>query len=170
MHRSTIAGALRAGVLAIALAGVAGAAWAQSAPSAANVKIAREIVLASGATRAFEGAVPSIMQQALSIFVQQNPDLQKELLGTAEALRPEFEKRASEIVDIIARAYAGRFSEAELKTILSFYQSDVGKKFVAQLPAVLDEGFTRTQEWGAKLSEEVVVRMRTEMKKKGHAI
>jgi hypothetical protein len=170
MHRSLLSGALRTGALLLALAGFAGAVWAQSAPSAANVKIAREIVLASGASRAFEGAVPSIMKQALSIFMQQNPDLQKDLIATAEALRPEFEKRAVEIVDIIARSYASRFNEAELKALLAFYTSDVGKKFVAQLPAVLEESFVRTQEWGGKLSEEVVARMRAEMKKKGHAI
>jgi len=171
MFRWTIGGALRASILLIALAGFGSAAVAQSSPpSAASVQLAREVVLASGATRAFEGVIPSILQQSLSVFVQQNPDLQKDLTEAIKAIGPEFEKRSSDIIDIIATTYASRFSEAELKELLTFYRSAVGKKFVAQLPNVLEESFVKTQEWGGRISEEVVVRLRAEMKKKGHAI
>jgi hypothetical protein len=57
-----------------------------------------------------------------------------------------------------------------LKEILTFYQSAVGKKFVTQLPSVLEESFVKTQEWGGKISEEVVQQLRAEMKKRGHTI
>lgn len=170
MLRSTLAGVLRAVALLIALSAFSHALAQTAAPSATNFKLARDFVVASGATRAFEGVVPSILQQSLGVFVQQNPDLQKVLTETVQAMAPEFEKRGSEIIDIIARVYASRFTEAELKQILAFYQSDVGKKFVTLQPSVLEESFVKTQEWGGKLSEEVVVRLRAEMKKKGHAI
>lgn len=167
MFRTIVAGALRAGVFAIALAGLTGAASAQS-PS--TVQLGRDIVEASGATRAFDGIVPSILQQTANIFTQQNPDLQKEIIGSLKELAPEFEKRRSEIIDLIARVYATRFSEAELKEILAFYRSPTGKKFVVQLPTILEEGYAKTQEWGGKLSEEVVQKLRADMKKKGHTI
>jgi hypothetical protein len=167
MSRGTIA-RLRAGALliALALAAVVSAAHAQSA----NVQIAREVVVASGATRAFDGVVPSILQQSLNVYLQQNPDLQKDLTESIKAIAPGFEKRRSEIVDIIASVYATRFTEAELKALLAFYTSAVGKKFVAQLPSVLEESFIKTQEWGGRLSEEIVQSLRVEMKKRGHAI
>ncbi len=66
--------------------------------------------------------------------------------------------------------YATRFSQQELKELLTFYQSAVGKKFVTLLPNVLEESFIKTQEWGGKLSEEIVQTMRAEMKKRGHTI
>jgi hypothetical protein len=167
MFRVTVA-RLCAGALLIALALTGGisALYAQ----AANVQIAREVVVASGATRAFDGVVPSILQQSLNVFLQQNPDLQKDLTESVRAIAPTFEKRTTEIVDIIAAVYATRFTEAELKALLAFYTSPVGKKFVAQLPSVLEESFVKTQEWGGKLSEEIVQSLRAEMKKRGHAI
>ena len=102
--------------------------------------------------------------------MQQNPDLAKDLSETVKGMAPDFEKRVSEIVDIVASVYATRFSEAELKDILNFYRSASGKKLVAQLPSVLEESFIKTQEWSAKISEQIVVRLRNDMKKKGHTI
>jgi hypothetical protein len=171
MYRLKFAG-LWAGALALMLIGLAGAAVAQqpAQPGAAQVQLGRDLVESSGATRAFDGVVPSILQQALNSFVQQNPDLQKDLVTSIQAIRPEFEKRRSEIIDLVARVYATRFTEGELKEIITFYRSNTGKKFVTQLPSVLEESFTKTQEWGAKISEEIVVRLRAEMKKKGHTI
>jgi hypothetical protein len=170
MFRSTLAGALRALTLLTALGAFGATAAAQTAPTSANVQIAREVVVASGATRAFEGVVPSILQQSLNVFVQQNPDLQKTLVEALKTIGPGFEKRTSEIIDIIASVYATRFSPQELKELLTFYQSAVGKKFVTLLPNVLEESFVKTQEWGGKLSEEIVQTLRAEMKKRGHTI
>jgi hypothetical protein len=172
MFRLSIAAGARAIALMMTLAALNVSAQAQqTAPaSPAAVQLARDVVLASGATRAFDGVVPSILQQSLGVFVQQNPDLQKELTATIKGFAPEFEKRVSEIIDIVARVYASRFAEAELKEILAFYRSTTGKKMVSLLPNVLEESFVKTQEWGAKLSEEVVIRLRTDMKKKGHTI
>jgi uncharacterized protein len=168
MFRLTVAAALRAGALLIALS-AATAAVAQTTQSA-NFSLARDVVVASGATRAFEGVIPSILQQSLSVFLQQNPDLGKDLSETVKGMAPDFEKRVSEIVDIVASVYATRFSEAELKDILNFYRSASGKKLVAQLPSVLEESFVKTQEWSAKISEQIVVRLRNDMKKRGHTI
>ena len=170
MFRSTVAGTLRALALLAALAASSTTALAQAAPGAPTVQLAREVVLASGATRSFEGVIPGILGQSLSVFVQQNPDLQKELTESIKTIAPSFEKRASEIVDIIARVYATRFSEAEMKELLTFYRSAVGKKFVSVLPNVLEESFVKTQEWGGRLSEEIVIGLRAEMKKRGHTI
>lgn len=159
----------RAGALALVLAGFCGAAQAQQ-PTPAQIQTAREIVLASGASRSFEPIVPSILQQAIAMFVQQNPDLQKQLTEAAQAIQPEFEKRRDEAIEIVARVYAGRFTEAELKEILAFYVSPVGKKYVTTQPVVLEESFRLVQQWGGKVSEEIVTRMRAEMKRRGHNI
>jgi hypothetical protein len=171
MLRLTVAGALRALALIAALSAFTTAAFAQAAaPSASAVNVAREVVEASGATRSFSGVIPNILGQSLSVFVQQNPDLQKDLTESVQAIAPAFEKRVTEISDIVARVYATRFTEPELKELLTFYRSPVGKKFVSVLPNVLEESFVKTQEWGGKLSEEIVVSLRAEMKKRGHTI
>jgi hypothetical protein len=164
------AGILRAGALAFALASLPLVAHAQQQPSAAHLQVARDVVEASGAARAFDTVVPAVMQQSYTLFLQQNPDLQKPLQESLVVIRPEFDARRVEIRDLVAAVYAKRFSEPELKDLLAFYRSTTGKKFVAEIPSVLEESFGRTQEWGGRLSEEIVARLRVEMKKRGHAI
>jgi hypothetical protein len=155
--------------LAVTLASLSVAALAQQ-PSASHLQVARDVVEASGATRAFDAVIPAVMQQTYSLFQQQNPDLQKPLAEAIVTLRPEFDARRVEIRDLVAQVYAKKFSEAELKDLLAFYRSSSGKKFVAEIPGVLEESFGKTQEWGGKLSEEIIIRLRAEMKKRGHTI
>ena len=68
--------------------------------------------------------------------------------------RPLSRSAAPKSSIFVARVYAAKFTEAELKELLVFYRSTIGKKFVAEQPAVLEEGFRRTQEWSAKISED----------------
>ena len=169
MYRKTALHLLRAGAFALALA-VPGLAFGQAQPSAALIQIARDVVDASGAARSFDSVIPGMLQRSINAFVPQNPDLQKPIVESVQTIAPAFEKRRSEIIDIIARVYATKFTEAELKELLAFYRSTIGKKFVAEQPAVLEESFRRTQEWSAKLSEDIVNALRAEMKKRGHNI
>ena len=176
MNRPTIIRALRAGALTIALAMLASGAQAQQPapkgppPSAAQIQLARDIIDASGAGRAFDGVIPTIMQQAYGSFLQQNPDLQKQLVEAINAIRGDFEKRQPEVVALMAQAYASHFTEAELKDLITFYRSPSGQKLVKELPAVLDESFGAVRQWGAKTSEEFITALRAEMKKRGYTI
>ena len=170
MYLKPVLQLLRVGAFVFALAGFAGVAAAQQPPSAAQIQIARDVVEASGAARSFEPLIRGILQSTINTFVPQNPDLQKPIVESVQTIAPAFEKRRSEITDILARVYAVKFTEAELKELLTFYRSTIGKKFIAEQPAVLEEGFRRTQEWSTKISEEIVAALRVEMKKRGHAI
>lgn len=176
MIRETFARALKLGALAVVIGYFAASAQAQQPaakgppPTAAQIQLAKDIIDVSGAGRAFDPVVPSVMQQTFAGFVQQNPDLQKQLLETMNGLRPAYEKRQSELVDMMATSYASHFTEAELKELLTFYRSATGKKLTVELPLVLEESFTKARDWGGKLSGEISTRVREEMKKKGFTI
>lgn len=81
---------------------------------------------------------------------------------------PEFEKRKAEISAILARVYAEKFSEAELKEIIAFYESPTGKKFVGATADIGKQTMGRLQEWSGKVSKDATDRLKAEMKKKGH--
>jgi hypothetical protein len=161
--------ALRAGAIFAALFGFAATANAQ-APSAAQQKLARQVVEISGSSRAFDSVIPQLFQQVYATYVQQNPDLSKDLATTLEALIPEFEKRKDEITTIASIAFAEKFTEAELNDLLAFYNSPTGKKLVAQNNDILRDAYAKTQEWTGKVSQQLIERLKTEMKKKGHTI
>lgn len=161
--------AARAGAIVIALFGFAVVAQAQ-APSASHLKLALQVVELQGSGRSFEGAVPSILTQVYQQYVSQNPDLEKDIGAALRAMLPEFDKRKDEISAILARVYAEKFTEADLKEILVFYESPAGKKFVAATADIGKETMGKLQEWSGKLSKDVTERLKAEMKKKGHNI
>lgn len=147
----------------------AGSASAQQAaqPSPAAIAAARELVVANGEARAFEGVIPEIVNGAARSFVPTNPDLAKPLSEVAQTLRVEFEKRQGEVVQLLATAYASRFTEAELKEALAFYKTPTGKKLVTERPIIVQEAVQGIQLWGAQLNGLAVDAVREAMKKKG---
>ncbi|QTL01883.1 DUF2059 domain-containing protein [Aquabacter sp. L1I39] len=169
MRCSTAARHIGMGLLALML--VTAPALAQqpaAAPSPAALQTARDLVQANGEAHAFDGVIQNLVDGAALGFVQTNPDLAPQLRDLAVALRPEFDKRQTEIIDILATSYATRFTEAELKEALAFYKSPVGQKLVTDRPAIVQQAVQNMQAWGAKLNNEVMDRIRSEMKKKGY--
>jgi len=150
-------------VFTIAFTGVAAAQ--QASPGLA---LAKELIAVKGSTQIWDAVVPGVIEQAKGVFLQTNPALSKELNDVAARLRTEFAPRASQLVDQIAQLYAQTFTEQELKDALAFYKSPLGRKIVNEEPKLLDDGFRRIQQWTNKFSEEVMSRMRAEMKKKGY--
>ena len=66
--------------------------------------------------------------------------------------------------------YATYFTEQELKDVLAFYKTPAGKKLIAEQPKVVDASMKFAQDWANKLSDEVIAKMRDELKKRGHAL
>jgi uncharacterized protein len=160
--------AARPSLLAVALFAFTPAAHAQQKPSAAEMATANELIKITGATNLFAPLIAGVIEQAKTPFLEQNPALAKELNEIAIKLRAEFAPRFSELTTEVASLYATRFTEPELKAILAFYQSPTGKKLLAQQPRIIDTSMAFAQNWANKLSDEVVSKMREELKKRGH--
>lgn len=160
--------AMRVTTAALMLVVLAAAGHAQQSPAPEAVKIAGEIVALKGADRIFSAIVPGIIEQGKNMLLQQDPSLQKALDEVAAKVRGEFSPRTSEILNQVARTYASRFTVAELKEILAFYKSPVGKKVIEQEVGAMEQSMEVAQEWATKLSDEVLTKIRAEMKKKGH--
>ena len=72
------------------------------------------------------------------MFLQQSPNLQKDLNETAATLRTQLAPRISELKEEIAKLYAARFTEAELKELLTFFKSPLGKKLLQEEPRFVE--------------------------------
>ena len=118
----------------------------------------------------YDPVVNGIVEKAKLIFLRTNPTLGKDLNEIAAKLRAEYSPRIAEVVNETARLYAVRFSEQELKDALSFYKSPLGRKLVAEEPGLAENSMKFASGWADKLAEEVVAKMRAEMKKRGHEI
>jgi hypothetical protein len=146
---------------------LAGPVHAQPATPAA-LAAAKELLELKGAAQMFDPVVVGVIEQTKGAILQTNPQLAKDLNDVGNQLRTEFAPRRNEILDAAAKAYAGRFTEQELKEVVTFYKSSAGKKMLQQEPLVLDETFAFVQQWQGRIGEDVMNRFRAEMKKKGH--
>ena len=137
-------------------------------PSAAALASAKEFVNLTGATQIFSPLVAGVVEQSKMLFLQQNPGLAKDLNEISAKLRADLNPRLEELNVEMARIYATRFTETELKEILAFYSSPTGKKILIEQPQAAEQSLKFAQDWSIKLSDEVVAKMRDELKKRGH--
>ena len=167
MMAPKLARGARAAAVVFTMAMFTGLASAEE-PTPAAVAVAKELIVLKGSTQLWDAVVPGVIEQVKAVFMQTNPALGKELNDVAAQLRTEYAPRASQLVDQVAQLYARTLTEQELKDALVFYKSPLGRKIVNEEPRVLDDGFRRIQQWANKFSEEVMSKMRAEMKKKGY--
>lgn len=157
------------GLVALAFGGIARPAAAVQ-PTPASILIAKQIAQLKNVNAMFDPLVRGVVEKVKNQFMQTNFMYGKDLNEIAAELEKEYAPRANELVDATARIYAQHFTEAELKDMLAFYQSPLGRKMVTEEPKVVDESMSHAGEWGDTLAGDVIARMRAEMKKRGHDI
>jgi hypothetical protein len=152
----------------LSAAAISGAAFAQAQPSPAAIATAREILEVKGGIGLFDTVISGVVEHHKNLLVQANPTASRDLEALAAQLRKELQPRTKDIQHEVSRAYAEQFTEAELKELLAFYKSPLGRKVSDSEPKALDLASKRVEDWAIKFAGEVTNRMRAEMKKKGH--
>jgi hypothetical protein len=138
--------------------------------SPAQLSLAKQIVEIKGIKAMFDPLVRGVVQKTKDAVLQSNFVWAKDINEIAAGIARDYAPRVDELVDATARYYAGHFSEAELKNILTFYQSPLGQKMLIEEPKAVDESLAFAGQWGDNLSVDVLNKIRAEMKKRGHDI
>jgi hypothetical protein len=158
-----------AALIALAAIAIAGPAAAQT-PSPAALLLAKQIVQLKGVDQMMNPIPRGVVEKVKSVVMQTNFMFEKDINEITVQLHQEFDGRGTELVDQTASLYASHFTEPELKQILVFYQSPVGRKMIAEEPKVIDESLQQANGWAENLSVDIMAKMRSEMKKRGHDI
>jgi uncharacterized protein len=148
----------------------AGAQAPAHAPAPAAILLAKRIVEIKGIKTMFDPLVRGVIEKVKQQFIQTNFIWAKDLNEIAAMMLKEYAPRGEELVDATARIYASHFTETELRDILAFYQTPLGRKMIVEEPKILDESMENAGQFGDNLSVEIINRMRAEMKKRGHDI
>ena len=151
--------------LILAALGAAGARADEPTPAA--VESARAVIVASGMTRSFDLVIPQMFGELERNVTATRPEIKESLHATLLALVPEFAKTEQEVVESAARALAKHMTEQELNDTATFFASPSGKKYVEAQPLAYNEIIGAVQDWRQRLSTDILVRAREEMKKKG---
>ena len=135
-------------------------------PSPQSLAMARELITASGITRTFDGLIPQLMIELQQSVLQVKPQIVKELDDVLIQLKPEFDGQRVEMLNVVAKIYARTLSEADMKDALAFFKSPTGQRYVAAQPGMLDQIFNEMQTASQKISEQLLKRVREELKKR----
>jgi len=63
--------------------------------------------------------------------------------------------RRGELEDGYAALYDRHFSTEEIRQLLAFYDTPIGKRFLEVQPVLMREGIAMGQEWGSRIGAEV---------------
>lgn len=143
---------------------------ASTQPSPAHLEAAKEVVRLSGIARTYDLFLPQLMEGLVGNLSRTRPELRNDLISVLKALQPEFQKRDEQMVTSTARSFAGVMSEQALKETAAFFRSEAGKAYVAMQPRVIDQMMISLESWNRQMSEDLMTRVREEMRKKGHSL
>jgi hypothetical protein len=103
-----------------------------------------------------KAARPDIPDRALEVINREMIALFKEKMNTPGGL-----------IDQNVYIYDKYFSHAEIKELLAFYQTNIGKKVIARLPKVLNESMMAGERWAESLLPEFEKRIYATLKREG---
>lgn len=162
---------LSAAGLLLALAALPASAQQPPAKvSPAAIAAAKEILAMKNASAMYAAAVPNIVQQTKERLIGVNLNYQKDLNEVAVIVAKNLAGREKEIGEGMAQAYAGEFTEQELKDLVTFYKSPLGQKLLAAEPKAIQQSMAYMNQWAQHFAEIVAEEFRTEMKKRGKQI
>lgn len=108
---------------------------------------------ASGSAEAFKTAVTSMMSNFKNMNSQVPEEFWKEMEN--EMLKTSID----DLVTVMVPVYKAHLSEADLKEIVKFYESSVGKKLAQKTPVITQESMQAGQQWGQVIAGKVMKKM-----------
>lgn len=119
-----------AALAAVSLLALSVPAAAQEFPES-HLRAARATIAALNATGEFDAFLPSAAAQLKTQLIQKNPDLSLLISQTVDEKTLELAGRRGDLEREVAIIYARVFSEQQLNEITAFYNTETGRKLMA---------------------------------------
>jgi hypothetical protein len=107
----------------------------------------------SGASQMAVQAATMISSQILD-QLRSNPSVPSRAIDVAkQVLDEEFRKAFAApdgLMAGIVRIYAKHFTSEDVKALVAFYETDIGKKLVATMPVLMQESMDVAQQWSTR--------------------
>jgi len=81
----------------------------------------------------------------------------------SDAFWVEFRKEVNgdELIDMIVPIYSKYFTHDDIKALLEFYDTPVGKKFIAVQGDIMTESMEAGQQWGQQVAVRAIMRLQS---------
>lgn len=95
-----------------------------------------------------------VLDKMISSFSEAYPNV-------PAAFWKEFQNEISPdaLENMVIPIYAKYYNEKEIKELIAFYESPIGKKVLKTTPLVMDESMNAGRKWGESLGEKIALKM-----------
>ena len=138
----------------MALLGFSGAANAADA-TPEQIAAARAAITAIKATDQFDLILPQAADALRGEMIQKDPNLEQVISAAVDDEVIKLAARRADLEAEAARAYANIFSLEELNAITAFYNSDAGKKLIAEGPLATRKVIEAANIWQAGVARDL---------------
>jgi uncharacterized protein len=135
-------------VASCAFAPASARAQTASPTDTAKVRLVRQFIAKARLT---EQAM-QVIEQSLPAQRAANPRVPAEFW---DKFLEQARARRGELEDGYVALYSRNFTSAEIKGLIAFYDSPIGKRFVEVQPVLMREGIALGQEWGTRIGADV---------------
>ncbi|MFZ1805726.1 MAG: DUF2059 domain-containing protein, partial [Cyclobacteriaceae bacterium] len=100
----------------------------------------------------------AIISQMFTMFKQQFSTVDEE---TWTSFETEFKNVSiNELEDLLVPIYQKHMTIEDLKELIKFYETPVGKKFALKTPLIVQESMQVGQQWGMKIGQDFAKKMK----------
>ena len=110
-------------------------------------------------------AVTGAEKMGAQAMAQMTVSLRKAMPQVPERFWVDFqaEVKTGELVELVVPIYDKHLTDKDVKTLLRFYETPTGKRYVAEMPAITQESMVAGQEWGKSIGQRVMVKLQAEL-------
>lgn len=149
-------------VLLAALVALALPSAAHAEAEAAPAKVKQENAKRTKIRRLL--ALTGSAELGMQVMEQMFRSFQRSMPNVPESFWTELRKEVhpDDLVELIVPIYERNLSEADIDALVTFYESQAGKRFTAALPKITAESQSAGEQWGRQLAERVLTRLKQE--------
>jgi hypothetical protein len=140
----------------------------QPRATVAAVSLSEQLLELKGGLTAFDAAIEGVIIHHRSLLLQINPNLTKDIDATVAVMRADMVAKRQELHHEVAVGFATVYSEQDLRDMIAFYKTPLGRKIIEGEPKAGEAVASRAQAWIEKYAEDAMAKMRAEMQKRGH--
>jgi hypothetical protein len=122
----------------------------------------------TGAMRIGQALSQTMVAQLTAAVRAANPSIPDQLMDVLpEEVNAVLAENAPAFVAMAVRVYDKYYSAAEVKALIAFYATPIGRKVIAVTPSLAQESMQIGIQWGQSLGPEIDRRIRARFRKEG---
>lgn len=139
-------------------------------PDAAQLGLARDMLVAMKAADNFEAVIPTVMNAIKPVVTKGDAKIGRDWDEIAPMMQQELASMKTQMIEEVSLIYARAFTADELKQFVAFYKTPAGMKLAAQTPLLAQQTMAAGQRFGQQAAGRIAERMKEELRKRGNPL